>query len=168
VRLRDLRPGDAGWVLARHGHFYAEDAGFDARFEILVARVLADLLERRLEDAARGWIAEGPDGAPLGCVFYMRRDPETAQLRLFFVEPSARGVGLGRRLLAACLAHAREEGAARLVLWTHESHRAACALYAASGFVCTGSAPTHAFGQPLVEQCWEIPLAGLEPFPPRA
>ena len=160
IGLRDLRPGDAGWIIQRHAELYAADEGFDASFEALVARILADFIEHRDPSCERAWIAEGPDGRRLGSIFCVRLDAETAKLRLFLVEPEARGTGLGRRLLAACMDHARAHGFRRMSLWTHESHRAACALYRSAGFVCTESKPVRSFGVDLVEQSWEIALQG--------
>lgn len=159
VVLRDLRPGDAGWIVQRHAELYAADEGFDASFEGVVARILADFLETREPGVERGWIAEAADGRRLGCIFCVRGAAEdVAKLRLFLVEPEARGLGLGRRLLTACLDHARAVGFGRMTLWTHESHRAACALYASAGFVLTASHPVRSFGQDLVEQAWERDL----------
>ena len=93
----------------------------------------------------------------------MRLDDETAKLRLFLLEPEARGVGLGRRLLATCTGFARAAGYRRMTLWTHESHRAACRLYAADGFTCVESRPVRSFGHDLVEQVWTRDLSGKEP-----
>jgi GNAT superfamily N-acetyltransferase len=154
ARLRDLRPGDAGWILMRHAELYAVQDGFDHSFEPLVARILADFLDHRDPETDRGWIAEGPDGRRLGCIFVVRLDPDTAKLRLFLVEPEARGAGVGQALLDALIAHATGLGFRRISLWTHESHRAACRLYARNGFHCTGSRPVHSFGRDLVEQTW--------------
>jgi GNAT superfamily N-acetyltransferase len=168
IRLRDLRPGDAGWIVMRHAELYTRDEGFDASFEPLVARILADFLDAHDPARERGWIAEGPDGRRLGSIFCVRLDDTTAKLRLFLVEPEARGTGLAQRLLAACLGFARNAGYARLTLWTHESHRAACALYARTGFRLTAARPVRSFGQDLVEQTWDIPLQGLEPDAPSA
>lgn len=159
ITLRPLRPGDAGWIVMRHAEAYALSDGFDASFEALVARILADFLTERDTRTDRAWIAEGPAGRRLGCIFCVRLDAETAKLRLFWVEPEARGTGLGRRLLETCLGHARDTGFRRLTLWTHESHAQACKLYAKSGFTRTASEPKVNFGQPVVEQRWEIALA---------
>lgn len=158
IRLRGIQPGDAGWITYRHGLLYARDEGFDASFETLVARILADFLEQHQAPRERGWIAEDENGNRLGCIFCVRHDERTAQLRLFLVEPSARRQGLGRRLLNACLDHARDHGFDRMILWTHKSHKAACALYAASGFRMVGEKPTVNFGRNHVEQHWEITL----------
>ncbi|WP_343231137.1 GNAT family N-acetyltransferase [Thalassovita aquimarina] len=98
------------------------------------------------------------DGERLGSIFCVRQDSETAKLRLFLLLPQARGKGVGQRLLSACMDYARDKGYRRMVLWTHESHRAACALYARNGWTLTRSEPVHSFGVDLVEQSWEIAL----------
>jgi GNAT superfamily N-acetyltransferase len=106
----------------------------------------------------RAWIARRGDRR-LGSIFCVRgRAPGVAKLRLFLIEPEARGQGLGHRLLGACLAYARDKGYRRMELWTHESHAAACALYARHGFRLVDSRPVHSFGRDLVEQSWEIDL----------
>jgi GNAT superfamily N-acetyltransferase len=158
VTLRDLRPGDAGWLIQRHAELYAADEGFDATFEALVAEILAAFIRGHDPATERAFIAEA-GGRRLGSVFCVQSgEPGVAKLRLFLLEPEARGVGLGRRLLDACLGFARERGYSRMVLWTHESHRAACALYRKAGFRCTRSEPVRSFGVDLVEQAWEIDL----------
>jgi GNAT superfamily N-acetyltransferase len=158
VTLRDLEIGDAGWLVERHAVLYARDEGFDASFEALVAEILAAYIRTRDPARERAFIAVA-EGRRVGSVFCVRSDePGVAKLRLFLIEPDWRGRGLGRRLLAACLGFAREAGYDRLRLWTHESHRAACALYARSGFRLLDSRPVRSFGQDLVEQSWEIGL----------
>lgn len=157
LTLTDLAPGDAGWVIERHGALYAVEEGYDARFEALVARILADFLEADADPGARGFIARA-GGQRLGAVFVVREDATTARLRLFLLEPAARGRGLGRRMLAAAMEFARAAGYARMVLWTHESHRAACALYEATGWRQTSRRAGHAFGQPVVDLEYEIEL----------
>ena len=158
VTLRDLEIGDAGWLIEQHAVLYARHDGFDASFEALVAEVLAAFIRTRDPARERAFIAE-EDGRRLGSVFCMRSgEPGVAQLRLFLLVPEARGRGLGQRLLDACLGFARGAGYARMRLWTHESHRTACALYARNGFFLTQSRPVRSFGQDLVEQAWEIGL----------
>ncbi len=157
VILRDLEIGDAGWLIEQHGLLYARDEGFDRTFEALVAEILADFIRNHDPACERGWIAE-QDGTRLGSIFCVRLDDETAKLRLFLITPGARGKGLGHRLLTACMAYARSKGYKRMQLWTHESHRAACALYAGHGWRLTSSRPVHSFGVDLVEQAWEIDL----------
>ena len=154
VVLDQLRIGDAGWLIMRHAESYAGDDGFDDTFEPLVARILADFLAGHDPARARGWIAR-VGGRRLGSIFCVEGPaPDTAKLRLFYLEPEARGLGLGRRMLGECLGFARAAGYRRMTLWTHESHRAACALYAAAGFSCVRSGPVRSFGVDLVEQEW--------------
>ena len=156
LALRPFRPADAGWVIDRHAQLYAREAGFDARFRAAVTEAMELILAGG--DRTAGWIAESPGGRRLGSVFCTIESAETARLRLFLLEPEARGQGAGRRMLEAAIAHARAAGASRLMLWTHESHRAACALYAARGFVLTEARPVRNYGRDLVEQRWEIAL----------
>lgn len=153
VILRDLAIGDAGWLIQQHGELYAAAEGFDATFEALVAEILADFIRNRDPSCERAWIATRGNQR-LGSIFCVRQNADTAKLRLFLLMPDARGQGLGKRLLAACIAYARATGYRRMQLWTHESHTAACALYAAQGFTLTGSKPVHSFGVDLVEQSW--------------
>ena len=157
IILRDLAIGDAGWLIQQHGEVYAAEEGFDATFEALVAEILADFIRNRDASCERAWIATRADQR-LGSIFCVREDGETAKLRLFFLVPQARGLGLGKRLLAACIAYAREQQYRRIQLWTHEVHAAACALYKAQGFTLTGSRPVRSFGVDLVEQTWVMEL----------
>ena len=157
MEFRDLEPGDAGWVAARHGALYWRDEGYDHRFEALVLSLLSEFLLTR-GPQERAWIAVDGDGQRQGCVFTTRPEPEVAKLRMFLVEPEARGTGLAQRLLDAVIDHARATGARKVVLWTHESHRAAGRLYARNGFALVDETPVEAFGQPTVEQNWELVL----------
>lgn len=153
VSLRGLEAGDAGWLVQRHGELYARDEGFDHTFEALVAEILADFLRNHDPTCERGWIAA--NGAHrLGSIFCTRQDAETAKLRLFLVVPEARGIRLGQRLLRTCMDFARETGYRRMVLWTHESHRAACALYERTGWQLQSAEPKRSFGAEVVEQHW--------------
>jgi DNA-binding MarR family transcriptional regulator/predicted GNAT family acetyltransferase len=155
VRLRDLVPGDMGWVLARHAGLYAEEYGFDARFEGLVAKVCASFLLGHDAASERGWIAER-DGVRLGSVFLMRESDTDARLRLLLVEPAARGIGLGRRLTETCVAFAREAGYGRVVLWTNDILAAARGIYAQAGFRLERSAPHEMFGPRIVGEDWVL------------
>lgn len=157
VRLRDLEIGDAGWLIMRHAELYARDEGFDWTFEPLVAEILVDFLRNRDATVERAWIAVRGE-ARLGSIFCVRQDATTAKLRLFLLEPAARGLGLGQRLLEACVSHARRQGFDRLALWTHESHKAACALYARNGFRMVDTRAVRSFGCDLVEQSWVLDL----------
>lgn len=156
--VRDLRPGDIGWVVHRHGALYAQEYGFDASFEVLVARVAADFVEKRDPAWERAWIAEA-DGRIVGSVFLARKSKTVAQLRLLYVEPHMRGHGIGRRLVDACMAHARALGYRRMTLWTNSILTAARNIYRANGFELTKSEAYHGFGRDLVGETWERDLA---------
>ena len=158
IELRDLAPGDACWLIERHATHYAVSDGFDATFEALVAEILAAYIRNRNPKRERSWIAWA-DGTRVGSIFCVDAgDPGVAKLRLFYVDPAARGTGLGHCLLDACVAGAREFGYERLVLWTHESHAAAGHLYRSHGFILDSAKPVHSFGVDLVEQAWSIAL----------
>jgi len=164
--LRAHRPGDLGWVIARHGGLYAQEYGWDIRFEALVARIAAHFVEH-LEPAREAcWIAER-DGTNVGCVFLVQaRDdatdavlPGVAQLRLLLVEPGARGLGIGARLVDECERFARAAGYRRIVLWTNSVLVAARGIYAKSGYRLTKSERHTSFGHALVGENWELELA---------
>ena len=155
IILRDLESGDAGWIIQQHGELYARDEGFDMSFEALVAEIMADFIRRRYPARDRAFIAARGDER-LSCIFCVGKDELTAKLRLFLVVQEARGHGLGHRLIAACMDWAKAQGFARMELWTHESHEAACALYAAHGWHLVRSEAVKSFGVQLVEQSWEI------------
>ena len=157
VRLQPFTPDDAEWLIDRHAALYSTEEGFDATFGTLVRGIVEGFIAHHDPESERGWIA-WQGGHRVGSIFCMRHDDTSAKLRLFLIVPEARGAGLGHRLLDACMAFARECGYARMQLWTHESHRAACALYAAHGWRLTGSRPVRSFGVDLVEQSWEIDL----------
>ncbi|WP_422072649.1 GNAT family N-acetyltransferase [Tranquillimonas rosea] len=158
VRLDDFSDPDAAWVIARHAELYRAECGFDHRFEAAVRGVVARFIEARCPAREAAWIA-WQGGVRLGSLFCTATDRrDTARLRLFLLEPEARGQGLGWRMLETCRRFARETSHTRLILSTHESHRAACALYAASGFRMTAARPVRSFGRDLVEQEWEIAL----------
>jgi len=156
--LRDLAPGDAGWILQRHAEHYTATQGFDPSFEAIVARILPDFIDKRDPSTDRAWIATAPDGTRQGSILCAKRDAETAQLRLFFVEPQCQGQGLGKRLLWACIAHARAQGFRDLVLWTHAEQRAACALYARAGFTLASSERGQSFGVEALVQHFRLDL----------
>jgi GNAT superfamily N-acetyltransferase len=164
--LRPHRPGDIGWVISRHGALYAQEYGFDGRFEALVARIGADFLDRLDPEREACWIAER-GGVNLGSVMLVQaRDDTTqavidgtAQLRLLLVEPVARGLGLGKRLSAQCEQFARRCGYRRIVLWTNANLAAARGIYQQAGYRLTGSEGHHSFGKDLVGETWELTLA---------
>jgi DNA-binding MarR family transcriptional regulator/GNAT superfamily N-acetyltransferase len=155
--LRPPRPGDLGWVVHRHGAVYARDYGWDETFEHLVARIVADYAAGRDPRREACWVAE-VDGEPAGCVFCVRKDDETAQLRLLLVEPSARGLGIGARLVEECLRFARAAGYRQIMLWTQDCLTAARRIYQAAGFELVSEGKHHSFGHDLVEQTWSRPL----------
>ena len=158
IVLRPPQPGDLGWVVERHGARYAAEYGWDATFEALVARIVADFAERRDTQREAGWIAE-LDGERVGCVFCTAADADdTAQLRLLLVDPSARGAGVGTRLVDECLRFARRSGYRRITLWTNDVLVAARRIYERAGFRCDRREPHHSFGHDLVGEYWSRDL----------
>lgn len=157
VTLRTHRPGDMGWVVERHGALYFEEYGWNEEFEGLVAAITAEFI-RKLDPAReRCWIAE-VDGRRAGCIFLVAGEAGAAKLRLLLVEPWARGLGLGRRLVAECVRFARAARYERVVLWTQENLTAARHLYEQAGFTRTSGEPHHSFGKDLVAETWELDL----------
>jgi DNA-binding MarR family transcriptional regulator/GNAT superfamily N-acetyltransferase len=155
--LRGLRPGDLGWVIQRNATVYAGEHGWDDSYEHLVARIVADFAATSDNPRQDAWIAD-IDGDPVGCVFCVRRDDDTAQLRLLLVDPAARGLGIGRRLVDECVRFARRAGYRRIVLWTNDVLTSARPIYEAAGFVLDAEEPHHSFGRDLVGQTWSLDL----------
>jgi DNA-binding MarR family transcriptional regulator/GNAT superfamily N-acetyltransferase len=155
--LREPRPGDMGWVVQSHGALYAGEYGFDASFEALVAEIAAKFLGSFDASRERCWIAE-LDGAQVGSVFLVRHSDDVAKLRLLLVDPAGRGQGLGRRLVAECIAFARTCGYRKITLWTQSILVAARQIYQDAGFVRVASEPHRSFGQNLIGETWEREL----------
>jgi len=155
--LRPHQAGDMGWVVHRHGAIYAREWGYNEDFEALVARIVADFLEHFDPRRERCWIAE-KDGAIVGSAFVVSKSNTVAKLRLLLVEPSARGLGIGRRLVDECVRFARGAGYRTLTLWTHSQLTAARRLYRQAGFTRTRQQATHSFGLDLVDETWQMHL----------
>jgi DNA-binding MarR family transcriptional regulator/GNAT superfamily N-acetyltransferase len=157
VVLRPPAPGDLGWVVQRHGAIYAREFGWDESFEALVARVVADYAASHDPRREAAWIAE-VDGAPVGCVFCVRHDDVTAQLRLLLVESTARGLGVGSRLVEECLRFALRAGYKRIMLWTYDETVDAHRIYRRMGFTLDEEKKARAFGRDMVEEVWSREL----------
>ena len=159
IELREPRIGELGWVVSRHGQIYAESYGWDVSFEALVAGVVGEFAADHDPARERAWIA-AVDGRPAGSIFCVAEDAEAARLRLMIVEPWARGLGVGRALVEACVEFARAAGYRRMVLWTDEFLTSARRLYAAAGFRLVSAKSEVAFGHENVAEDWELDLTG--------
>lgn len=159
IEIRRLgRPGDLGWVVTAHGEVYAAEFGWDASFEALVARIVADYAAHHDPAREAAWIAE-LDGRRAWCVFCVAADEATAQLRILLVDSLARGHRLGGRLVDECVAFARQAGYVRMKLWTNHPLAAARRIYLSRGFKLVEEEPHRSFGADLVGQVYELGLA---------
>ena len=151
--LRPPQPGDMGWVVQRNAAVYAAEFGWDTSYEAMVARIVANYVDHRDPDAEAAWIAE-VDGTPAGCVFCVRENAGTARLRLLLVEPWARGLGVGARLVEEVLRFARQAGYSEITLWTNDVLADARRIYQRAGFTLDSESHHHSFGKDLTGQNW--------------
>jgi DNA-binding MarR family transcriptional regulator/GNAT superfamily N-acetyltransferase len=155
--LRTHQPGDMGWVIHRHGSLYAQEFGWDERFEALVAEIAAKFIQKFDSKRERCWIAE-KDGGIAGSVFLVRESERVARLRLLLVEPSARGLGIGNRLVDECTRFARQAGYKKITLWTQSILHAARHIYKRARYRLVKQERHREFGYNLVGETWDLSL----------
>jgi len=156
--LRAPRHGDFGWMVTCHARLYAEEYGWVEPFEGLCAQIVADYVNNHDPQRERCWIAD-MDGENVGCVMLVKDDePGVARIRLLLVDPKARGLRLGHRLVAECVSFARKAGYRRVTLWTHSVLTAARHVYEKAGFTLTRSEPRHSWGKDVVAEFWDLDL----------
>jgi DNA-binding MarR family transcriptional regulator/GNAT superfamily N-acetyltransferase len=155
--LRPHQPGDMGWIVHRQGLLYAQEYGYDEQFEALAAQVVAEFVERYDSKRERCWIAE-KGGEVVGSVFLVSKSKTVAQLRLLYVEPATRGLGIGSRLVGECVRFARQVGYKKMILWTQSELDAARHIYRKAGFRILKRKPHHSFSKDLVAETWQLSL----------
>ena len=160
--VRQHRPGDMGWVVQRHGELYWQEYHYDERFEALVAEIVAEFIQNLDPKRERCWIAQ-KDGERVGCIFLVKKSASVAKLRLLLVEPSARGLGIGKRLVEVCVAFAREAGYNKILLWTQSELQAARGIYKSAGFQLVAEERHDSWSRKnLVAETWELKLQATE------
>src|ERR1700730_15480365 len=155
--IRPLKVGDIGWITHRQGILYSKEYGWDPSYEAMVADLLAGFVKNFDSTMERGWVAERAGGI-VGSVFLVRASPDLAKLRLLYVEPTARGLGLGGGLVHECIYFARLKGYKILTLWTNDVLASARRIYQAAGFQLTKEERHHSFGKDMVGQTWDLVL----------
>ncbi len=156
--LREPRIGDFGWIVSRHAELYAQEYGWTDPFEGLCAQIVADFVNNFDAERERCWIAE-MNGENVGCVMLVKDEqPGVARLRLLLVDPKARGLGLGARLVDESVRFARGVGYTKITLWTHSILSAARHVYERAGFTLTSSEPRHTWGKDVVAEYWDMDL----------